>query len=196
MLYQTQRHPVPDEICSPSFCPSYVNECVNILKGFTLSVCLGAGRHGDDDDDADVLYKLKQGHSLVAAVAHQQFWMVRVLTAITVMPNSILAHSKCHFICHSLAKESLRQTVWYYGCRYAHVCNWGCSSLAVLQESMVSYRATLGMKAAKATEGSSSDINVNLTGNRCALGICAKCASSCAATSWLATLVDVMWCGE
>ena len=46
MLYQTQRHPVPDEICSPSFCPSYVNECVNILKGFTLSVCLGAGGMG------------------------------------------------------------------------------------------------------------------------------------------------------
>ncbi|CAK0780326.1 hypothetical protein CVIRNUC_005013 [Coccomyxa viridis] len=42
----------------------------------------------------------------------------------------------------------------------------GLFILAVLQEFMISYRATLGMKAAKATEGSSSDINVNLTGNR------------------------------
>ena len=49
----------------------------------------GRRRHGNDDDDADVLYKLKQGHSLVAAVAHQQFWMVRVLTAITLMPNCV-----------------------------------------------------------------------------------------------------------
>ncbi len=52
----------------------------------------------------------------------------------------------------------------------------GLFILAVLQEFMISYRATLGMKAAKATEGSSSDINVNLTGNRCAFGICSSAA--------------------
>ena len=54
----------------------------------------------------------------------------------------------------------------------------GLFILAVLQEFMISCRAILGVKAAKAAEGSSSDINVNLTGNRCALGICASAASA------------------
>ena len=46
MSYQRQRHPVPDEICSPSICPSYVNRCVKELRFLTLSVCLGAGGMG------------------------------------------------------------------------------------------------------------------------------------------------------
>ena len=45
----------------------------------------------------------------------------------------------------------------------------GLFILAVLQEFLISYRASLGLKAAKGPEGSSSDINVNLTGNRFAL---------------------------
>ena len=53
----------------------------------------------------------------------------------------------------------------------------GLFVLAVLQEFMISYRGTLGLKAAKAAESSSSDINVNLTGNRCALGICDSATS-------------------
>ena len=71
----------------------------------------------------------------------------------------------------------------------------GLFILAVLQEFLVSYRATLGMKAAKATEGSSSDINVNLTGNRCALGICAS-VRVLRCHKLACNFVDVMWCGE
>lgn len=53
--------------------------------------------------------------------------------------------------------------VW---CRYA-LSVIGLFLLALLQEFLSSYRADLGLKAAKTPQGSSSDININLTGGRC-----------------------------
>ena len=51
-------------------------------------------------------------------------------------------------------------------CRYA-TSVVGLFALALLQEFLVSYRAGIGMKAAKPATTSSTDMNVTLTGGRC-----------------------------
>lgn len=54
--------------------------------------------------------------------------------------------------------------------RYA-VSVIGLFLLGVLQEFLSSYRAKIGMQAAKAAQSSSPDITVNLTSGRCNLSV-------------------------
>ena len=51
-------------------------------------------------------------------------------------------------------------------CRYA-LSVVGLFLLAMLQEFLISYRASIGMKAAKPASSTSADMNVTLTGGRC-----------------------------
>lgn len=95
-------------------------------------------------------------------MAHQQFCVVPTLRPFPLHAHQI--HVSCVRILAGMDLQDLTLPANTH--RYA-VSVIGLFLLGMLQEFLSSYRAKIGMQAAKAAQSSSSDITVNLTSGRC-----------------------------
>lgn len=119
-----------------------------------------------------ILISLLRSHyacdALAEAMAHQQFCVVPTLQSFPSLPILSPIYHQFYVSCVRIsAGMDLQDLTLPANARRYAVSVIGLFFLGMLQEFLSSYRAKVGMQAAKASQSSSADMTVNLTSGRC-----------------------------